>query len=370
MARPSTLAAAPLCSWTAQQIGLAGELHPRVITDPATCRTRTVAAELDLDALVAAAAARGPGSGARSCRPTRRAASTSRSWSPTTRLAAEVEQALRDGAGPLLEQIRLFDVYIGPQVGEGSRSLAYALRFRAPDRTLTDAEVLGRARCGGRAGGRAHRSGAPRIIRLHSHALLCMLMSWGSRQRSQGPAATRAASCCGCCSSTLTSRSGRCAPAARPASRSPTCTRTCRSSADRVFAGHPADCPGRGGPGLPGAAARRVGAARRPAAGAGQGRRPGRRPPAAQRGAVGALLRRRAPRPVDLRPARAARPERPDRRRDQGRLLRLLRRRRHPRAGAADRRRAWRTRTTSSWSPPAAPAARDGAPSRTCWAPR
>ena len=55
--------------------------------------------------------------------------------------AAAVERALRAGAGPLLESIWLFDVYTGTQVGEGKKSLAYALRFRAPDRTLTDAEA-------------------------------------------------------------------------------------------------------------------------------------------------------------------------------------------------------------------------------------
>jgi phenylalanyl-tRNA synthetase beta chain len=55
--------------------------------------------------------------------------------------AADVEAALVSGAGPLLESIRLFDVYVGAQVGEGKRSLAYALRFRAPDRTLTVDEV-------------------------------------------------------------------------------------------------------------------------------------------------------------------------------------------------------------------------------------
>lgn len=54
---------------------------------------------------------------------------------------ASVEAALRDGAGPLLESVRLFDVYTGPQVGEGMRSLAFALRFRAPDRTLELDEV-------------------------------------------------------------------------------------------------------------------------------------------------------------------------------------------------------------------------------------
>ena len=44
-------------------------------------------------------------------------------------------------AGDLLEDIRLFDVYTGEQVGEGKQSLAYSLRFRAPDRTLTVEEA-------------------------------------------------------------------------------------------------------------------------------------------------------------------------------------------------------------------------------------
>jgi len=60
--------------------------------------------------------------------------------------AAEVEAALSAGAagagdGSLLEEVRLFDVYTGAQAGEGNKSLAYTLRFRAPDRTLTDEEV-------------------------------------------------------------------------------------------------------------------------------------------------------------------------------------------------------------------------------------
>jgi phenylalanyl-tRNA synthetase beta chain len=55
--------------------------------------------------------------------------------------AADVEAALRAGAGELLESIRLFDVYAGEQVGAGRRSLAFALRFRAPDRTLTVEEA-------------------------------------------------------------------------------------------------------------------------------------------------------------------------------------------------------------------------------------
>jgi phenylalanyl-tRNA synthetase beta chain len=52
-----------------------------------------------------------------------------------------VEAALREGAGELLESIRLFDVYESKQLGEGRKSLAYALRFRADDRTLTVEEA-------------------------------------------------------------------------------------------------------------------------------------------------------------------------------------------------------------------------------------
>jgi phenylalanyl-tRNA synthetase beta chain len=61
--------------------------------------------------------------------------------------AAEVETALRDGAGELLESLRLFDVYTGDQIGSGRRSLAYALRFRAADRTLTAEEASAARDC-------------------------------------------------------------------------------------------------------------------------------------------------------------------------------------------------------------------------------
>jgi phenylalanyl-tRNA synthetase beta chain len=55
--------------------------------------------------------------------------------------AQSVIAAVRAGGGPLLEDVRLFDVYTGPQVGEGRKSLALALRFRATDRTLTEDEA-------------------------------------------------------------------------------------------------------------------------------------------------------------------------------------------------------------------------------------
>ena len=55
--------------------------------------------------------------------------------------ASAVIDAVRGGAGDLLEDVSLFDVYTGPQVGEGRKSLTLALRFRAPDRTLTEDEA-------------------------------------------------------------------------------------------------------------------------------------------------------------------------------------------------------------------------------------
>ncbi len=62
--------------------------------------------------------------------------------------AADVERALRKAGGDLLVALALFDVYRGERVPSGTRSLAYALRFQAPDRTLTDAEITDvRAAC-------------------------------------------------------------------------------------------------------------------------------------------------------------------------------------------------------------------------------
>jgi phenylalanyl-tRNA synthetase beta chain len=62
--------------------------------------------------------------------------------------ADEVAASLRAAAGDVLESVRLFDVYRGPGIAEGTRSLAYRLRFCSPERTLTDEEVGAlRARC-------------------------------------------------------------------------------------------------------------------------------------------------------------------------------------------------------------------------------
>ncbi len=55
--------------------------------------------------------------------------------------AAAVSGVLRAGAGPLLETLELFDVYVGDRIPAGTRSLAFRLRFRAAERTLKDREV-------------------------------------------------------------------------------------------------------------------------------------------------------------------------------------------------------------------------------------
>jgi len=118
-------------------VGHAGELHPKVC-EAHGVPPRTVAAEVDLDKMLELAPA-----------------SVSAPRYSDYPLAkedvalvvdasvpvADVESALREGAGELLESVRLFDVYTGAQVGEGKKSLAFALRFRAPDRTLTEEET-------------------------------------------------------------------------------------------------------------------------------------------------------------------------------------------------------------------------------------
>jgi phenylalanyl-tRNA synthetase beta chain len=58
--------------------------------------------------------------------------------------AEEVEASVRTGGGELLARVAVFDVYRGEQAGEGNKSLALRLEFRAPDRTLTDEEVAER----------------------------------------------------------------------------------------------------------------------------------------------------------------------------------------------------------------------------------
>lgn len=131
---PGRCAELQVGSWP---IGHAGELHPAVI-ERLGLPERTVVLELNLDGIPVA--------------PDRPAPSVS-SFPPVhldvavivaqTTAAADVAAALRSGGGDLLESVRLFDVYTGSQIGDGHRSLAFALTVRAADRTLTAAEATG-----------------------------------------------------------------------------------------------------------------------------------------------------------------------------------------------------------------------------------
>ena len=56
-------------------------------------------------------------------------------------VAGDVRAALVEGAGELLESVRLVDDYRGQGLEAGQKSLTFALRFRADDRTLTAAEA-------------------------------------------------------------------------------------------------------------------------------------------------------------------------------------------------------------------------------------
>ncbi|MFD9043418.1 phenylalanine--tRNA ligase subunit beta [Streptomyces bottropensis] len=115
-------------------VGHAGELHPRVLK-ALGLPARTAAMEIDVDALEQVGDST-PQAPRISSFPvaTQDVALVVDAFVPH----ADVEAALREGAGELLEGIRLFDVYENAeQLGDGRKSLAYALRFRAEDRTLT-----------------------------------------------------------------------------------------------------------------------------------------------------------------------------------------------------------------------------------------
>ena len=129
---PGRCAALRVGDWV---VGHAGELHPKVV-EALGLPPRTCAMELDLDAIPIDDA-----------RPAPRVSPYPPVSVDVALVAAaevsvaELADALTDGGGPLLEELRLVDVYTGEQVGEGKRSLAFALRFRAADRTLTSEEA-------------------------------------------------------------------------------------------------------------------------------------------------------------------------------------------------------------------------------------
>jgi phenylalanyl-tRNA synthetase beta chain len=118
-------------------VGHAGELHPRTLGELGL-PPRTVAMELDLDLLARHGSPVAPAPRVLTYPVAKEDVALVVDASVP---AADVAAALRDGAGELLERVRLFDVYTGEQVGAGSRSLAFNLRFRAEGRTLTVEEV-------------------------------------------------------------------------------------------------------------------------------------------------------------------------------------------------------------------------------------
>ncbi|MDE0545869.1 phenylalanine--tRNA ligase subunit beta [Microbacterium sp. C7(2022)] len=119
------------------EVGYVGEVLPAV-SDAADLPGRVVVAELDLD-LVLSLAGEKVVAASLSGYP---AATQDVSLVVDTGVsAASVRDALVAGAGELLESVRLVDDYRGQGVAEGSKSLTFALRFRAPDRTLTAAEA-------------------------------------------------------------------------------------------------------------------------------------------------------------------------------------------------------------------------------------
>ncbi len=61
-------------------------------------------------------------------------------------LASQVEHVIALSAGDLLEKLVLFDEFRGGDIPSGSRSLAWALTFRHPERTLRDREIQGRTK--------------------------------------------------------------------------------------------------------------------------------------------------------------------------------------------------------------------------------
>ncbi|HEY1156591.1 MAG TPA: phenylalanine--tRNA ligase subunit beta, partial [Arthrobacter sp.] len=122
---------------TGETVGYAGELHPKLLA-ASDMPARSVAVEINADALFEAAP---DVIVARHISTFPVATQDVALVVPADVPADEVLAALREGAGELLEDVALFDVYAGKGIEEGKKSLAFGLRFRAADRTLTADEA-------------------------------------------------------------------------------------------------------------------------------------------------------------------------------------------------------------------------------------
>ncbi len=120
-----------------ETVGAFGELHP-TIAARLDLRGRVAAGELDVAALARHVVE------VREVRPVPRFPPVRRDLAfvvAGSAPAGEVQRALEDAVGELLDSCVLFDVHEGPPLPEGAKSLAFSVDLRAPDRTLTDAEA-------------------------------------------------------------------------------------------------------------------------------------------------------------------------------------------------------------------------------------
>lgn len=118
-------------------VGYAGELHPKAL-EALSLPARSAAFELDLDVLAEASDT------VADCRPLSNHSAAKEDIAlivDESVPAAGVIACLNEGGGELLESVRLFDVYRSEQIGEGKKSLAFALLMRASNRTLTASET-------------------------------------------------------------------------------------------------------------------------------------------------------------------------------------------------------------------------------------
>ncbi|HYN91733.1 MAG TPA: phenylalanine--tRNA ligase subunit beta [Thermoleophilaceae bacterium] len=133
--------AARVVAGDGREIGWIGELHPLVLREW-ELQGPVAAFELDVDALLSLTAGRLATYGDVTSFPA--VLQDIAVIVPEDVSAARLQEVVRAGAGDLLASLQVFDLYRGEQVGEGAKSLALRLEFRAPDRTLTDEEVAER----------------------------------------------------------------------------------------------------------------------------------------------------------------------------------------------------------------------------------
>ncbi len=117
------------------RLGVIGEVHP-LVAERFEIETAALFGEIDLRALQSVAG------GQPRIRPISRFPEVQRDLAVLVDVATPAQDVKRVILeSPLLTQVELFDVYAGDRLPEGKKSLAFALAFQAPDRTLTDAEV-------------------------------------------------------------------------------------------------------------------------------------------------------------------------------------------------------------------------------------